>query len=239
VKELIQRESKSADRLVIAGDLADMFSFSRFRKAVKRSEPVRDFVETQAVLKVLSDNFERVELLPGNHDERPMKFFADHLPVEVMEYLRLTAPGALSPLAFMAKAFPNVTIPEPRRSGDAEFGFIHQIGDLVIGHPETYSKLAGKSVQVFSQWVHQFAIPAGLVKAPVSAIAMGHTHGSSRTWSDFGVWTYELGCMCRLADYCSDPRCRTPRPWKVGYTIFVQEAAGKTLHNESQFIALA
>ena len=68
------------------------------------------------------------------------------------------APGFNNPLSLTFRSLNNVELVLPPKAGHAEYGFIHHIGDLVIGHPEIYSRIGGRGAQVFNHWVHCFAI---------------------------------------------------------------------------------
>jgi hypothetical protein len=157
LRELIRRESRSADLLVLAGDLADCWATSRWPKSKRETDPRTEFLEAQVVLNTLSANFRQVVVLGGNHDARPKKYLADRLPPEMMDYLQLTAPGALNPLSLMAAPLKNVTIAPPIKAGNASFDFLYQVGDCIFSHAESYSKIPNRAVSgPVLQWLCPF-----------------------------------------------------------------------------------
>ncbi len=232
---LIEQEARDTDVLVIAGDLADMWATSRFRKSRKLTDPRRDFIEAQSVLNLLAERFRRIVLFEGNHDSRPMKMLADHLPAEVMDYLRLTAPGALHPLRLMAEKLPNVEVAEPIQHGYAAFGFLYQMGDAVFTHAEKFSRVPNRAVSgPVLQWLKSFAEPQGIVQ-PFRVVVQGHTHQAGTVHGDFGVLCIENGCMCDLQEYHADPKIMSPRPQAPGWTVLYQ-SGGVTDLRSSRFI---
>ena len=76
-----------------------------------------------------------------------------------------------------------------------------------------------------------------IIKQPVKLILQGHTRGAGLVWSDYGVWAGETGCMCRMGDYTSDPKLRTPRPWCPGYVV-TEQSGGVTNINATRFVSL-
>src|SRR5436305_1209247 len=60
VKELIDRESRTADLLVLNGDLADCWSTSRWPKSKRETDPRSEFLEAQVVLTTLAEHFKEI-----------------------------------------------------------------------------------------------------------------------------------------------------------------------------------
>lgn len=237
VKELIRRESRDTDLLVISGDLSDCWSTSRFPKSKQETDPRSEFLETQVVLTTLAEHFKNIVVVGGNHDSRPRKFLAEHLPIEVMDYLELTAPGALNPLSLMAADLKNVTLAPTIRAGNASFDFLYQVGDCVFTHAEAYSKIPNRAVSgPVLQWLKSFAEPQGIVK-PFKCVVQAHTHQAGAVYGDFGVLCIENGCMCPTQSYQADPKIRSTRPPVRGYSV-ISQVAGVTDFNESRFIRL-
>ena len=65
----------------------------------------------------------------------------------------------------------------------------------------------------------------------------GHTHGAGLVWNDYGAWSGETGCMCKMGDYTSDSKLRNPRPWCPGYVV-TELSGGVTDINASRFVSL-
>jgi len=237
IRGMIRRESRVSDRLVVAGDASDSWSFGHWPKHKLLATPVEEFKTTQKVLAMFSECFPWVDILPVNHDARFLKWLASHdVPPEVLDYFELASPGFNNPLVLMVKGLPNVRMVQPRKTGHAEFSFLAQYGDLVVGHPELYSRIPNKAVGGFIHWLKSFAQPNGLVSDFKIAL-QGHTHMAGMTSCDFGVWGFENGCLCDMAEYTADPKCRTPRPWIKAYSVFTQ-AGGVTDINESGLVIL-
>lgn len=239
VRALIHNEAATADLLVIAGDFMDLGSVSRWPKLTKPVPLVEEFQAAQKVMATLASAFRRIVVVPGNHDKRLLKRLADGgVPEAVLDYYRAFVPDAVDPLALVVAGLKNVEMAPHIVCGDARYDFVWQHGDLVVGHPESYSRIPARGAGLFSDWVMKTAIPAGIINAPVRLILQGHSHGAGLVWSDYGVWVGETGCMCRMGDYTSDPRLRTPRPWCVGYVV-TEQVGGATSINETRFVSLA
>lgn len=235
--ELINRESKHADLLVINGDLADCWATSRFPKGKRETDPRSEYLETQAVLAILAGAFKKIVLVGGNHDSRPRKFLSDRLPIEVMDYLQLTAPGALNPLELMSAEMSNVTLAPAIEAGNASIDFLYQVGDAVFTHAEAYSKIPNRAVSgPVLQWLKSFAEPQGIVK-PFTTVVQAHTHQAGTVHGDFKVLCIEGGSMCPTQGYQADPKLRSTRPPVIGWTVIMQQD-GITDHAESRFIPL-
>lgn len=234
---LIAEEADRADVLVINGDLADCWATSRWPKQKRDTDPRSEYLETQAVLNVLSERFRNIVLVGGNHDSRPRKYLADRLPPDVMDYLHLTAAGALNPLSLMAGPLKNVSIAPTITVGNATFDFLYQAGDCVFAHAESYSKIPNRAASgPVLQWLKSFAEPQGIV-SPFTTVVQAHTHQAGTVHADFGVLAIENGCMCPTQGYQSDAKIRSTRPPVLGWTVIIQET-GVTNHRESRFVPL-
>jgi len=237
LKELINRESEKADLLVVTGDLTDHWATSRWPKAKRETDPRSEFLKTQVVLNTLSKAFKEVVVIGGNHDARPRKYLADRLPPDVMDYLELTAPGALNPLSLMVAPLKNVSMAPAIHCGNAKFDFIYQHADCIFTHAEAYSKIPNRAVSgPVLQWLRSFAEPQGIVK-PFTTIVQAHTHQGGTVHADFGVLAIEGGCMCPTQGYQSAARIRSTRPPVLGWSVILQQG-GITDHQESRFVPL-
>ncbi len=240
IAKLVAETADETDILVIAGDFMDMFNWSKWSKASKNILPVDEIRVGQSVLNMLAENYPEIRMLYGNHDARLIRHLqgkgVDGEFLDVFRWMTNTYGNKFSILHAMCHGLPNVSVIENTRLDEAEYYFFHQIGDLIIGHPELYSKIPNRSVANFIHWLKSFAEPAGLLQ-PFKVVSMGHTHQAGMTWNDFGVVGLEMGCLEKYPDYVSDPKCRTPRPWVQGYTKFVLED-DKVVLNESRFYTL-
>jgi predicted phosphodiesterase len=237
LRELVTHESKHADLLVISGDLADCWATSRWPKSKRETDPRSEYLETQAVLTILAGAFKQIVIVGGNHDSRPRKYLADRLPVEVMDYLALTAPGALNPLALMSAEMSNVSIAPPIEAGNATFDFLYQVGDCVFSHAEAYSKIPNRAVSgPVLQWLMSFAIPQGIVQ-PFNCVVQAHTHQAGTVHGDFGILCVEGGSMCGVQSYQGSGKIQSTRPPVLGWSVILQ-TNGVTDIAASRFVPL-
>lgn len=237
---IIKTHAMDTHKLIIAGDLADSFNWSRYPKFYRPWSGIEELREIQAVICALADAFPEVDIISGNHDSRWVKYLERHgLPPEALEFLEFIAPGAAyNPLLRLTEPFANVNVVEPRKLDFAEFPHIHQVGSLILSHAEKFSKVANKAVADVIYWLKSFAEPAGLV-APFTVVGHAHTHQAGTCFHDFGVVGIEMGCCCKNPDYSGDPKLRgAQRPPVVGYTTFYQDANGNTDINRSKFHVL-
>jgi hypothetical protein len=237
-KEFLRRERGKADLCILAGDGCDMWSWSRWPKGTYRCSPKEELLAHKKTLHALAETFSDTVVIPGNHVDRAVKYMQGKgLPPEMMDYLNFCAPAALSPYAFLLADIPNIKMASPMKNGDAKYSFLYQIGDLVIGHPEVFSIIPNRAVSTFIHWLQSFALPMGLVQ-DFKVAGIGHTHQAGKTFADYGVVGFEMGCMQTLPDYSADPKLRgAKRPPVIGYTVFIQED-GVTNVEESNFIPL-
>jgi hypothetical protein len=66
-----------------------------------------------------AERFREIVIIGGNLDSRHAKWFTANVPVKMIEYLHLTAPGALNPLELMTAELPEVTLTAPPSAGHA------------------------------------------------------------------------------------------------------------------------
>jgi hypothetical protein len=236
--EVVRRTADDTDELVVAGDFADFFNFSRFPKLSQTFTPVEEHQHQQRIANLLSKNFREVKILRGNHDgARMVKMLeAQGVPAAMLDYFQALCPGFINPLELVVKDLKNVSMVDPIELDYARFGFIYQLGDLILSHAETYSRTPLVAAGNALDWLQKFALPEGIVK-PFKHVAQAHTHGAGKVWADYGCWAYELGCLCLYPEYVSDPKIKTPRGWKKGFTVFYQHD-GVTDSERSNFIPL-
>jgi hypothetical protein len=229
-------EAPDTHELFINGDLADMWSMSRWAKLRRISSPLHDFQQTQKTLNLLAKHFRKIIIMEGNHDTRQWKFMADLLPPEVLEYLEVTAPAALHPLHKMLEELPNVELVKPVRTGYAEYAFLHQIGDAVFTHAEVFSIIPNRAVGNVINWLFSYALPKKLVQ-PFRIVIQAHTHQAGKTYNNGGIVGIENGCMTHTPEYQGSAKIMSPRPSTVGYTRLYQDQNGVTDLNRTNFVA--
>lgn len=232
---IAEAQAAGCTKAIVAGDAADMFSWSRWAKLKRESTPLKDFRSTQRVLNLLAESFPEVEVMEGNHCTRQLKFFAELLPPEVLEYLEITAVSALYPLRAMIQDLPNVRMIEPKKSGYATYEFLYEVGDCVISHAEIYSKIPNKAVSNLVQWLKSYAVVQGIIRPDFKVAMQAHTHQAGKTFDNFGITSYELGCLCHTQAYQGSPKLGGVRPPVRGWTLLVQDENGRTEINETNF----
>lgn len=240
ISEMISREATDTDLLILNGDFLDLNNWSRHDKFYVRYSPKQELAESQALLNLLASKFQKIVMLPGNHDERWVKaLVARGVPADILDAYRSINPEFLSPLHLMAKALSNVEVAEPKPLGDyARFGWFYQVGDLITTHAETYSKIPNRAVGSVIHWLQSYALPQSLVQ-PFKVVIQNHTHQAGVTYNDFGVWGVENGCLCQPGDYVSSPKMAgAPRPWIKGYTV-LNQVYGVTDIQSLRFIPLS
>jgi hypothetical protein len=238
IRQLIANEAEDTDELVIAGDFATMFAWSRFPKFSQTHTAKEEIINATKVLRLLAESFRKVKLFGGNHDARFVKWLVNdlHMDPQMLDVLEYMNPGFCSPLNFMAKGLSNVEIVAPVKYEGAEFGFLYQFGDMVVTHAETYSKIPNRATTNVAHWLRSFALPIGIVK-PFRCVGQAHTHQAGVVFSDHATWCFELGCMCNLEDYVGSAKIMTPRPFCKGYTRVIQDSqTGRTDINLSRFV---
>ncbi len=211
--EIVANEADDTDVLIIGGDISDSFSKSHYVRYKQHFSDREEFAAVRGVLQFLSENFRRVIVLRGNHDERLKKWLMMTLhltcgEVELLNYLAQTA-GALEfnladPISALAVGLPNVEIAPLVTHGYADYSFFYQHGDLIVSHAERFSIIAGKAADQSARWFRDKAIPMGIVQ-PFNVLAQSHTHQYAQYYGDGGVWMFETGCLAATPDYDGNP----------------------------------
>lgn len=241
IKTMIHDEAKDTDLLIVAGDIGDQKSVSRWPKAGLVPRLVEEFKRERELIRIFSENFPRVVLLDGNHDLRAAKKFAmlfDGCP-DLREFLTEAYPDLMKTTQLVASGLENVSMAPKLTYEDAEFCFLYQIGDFIVGHPEISSSVPNKAVDRFIQWLNGVALPYGLIN-PFRVAAMGHTHHYGETTHIGGYVGIELGCMCKVPEYSGDSQLKSGlRPITRGYLRAFLRDGVKYDFNASKYIRLS
>lgn len=240
IRQMIKTESKDTDLAVLAGDITDQAAVSRWPKANDTPRLMDSLRHARATIKMFSENFPKVIVIDGNHDLRVAKRFAALFNNEpdIREYLLEYCPDIMKTTQLLCSGFSNVEVAPRISAEDAVYGFIYQIGDFVIGHPEVSSGIPNKSVDRFINWLNGVAVPHGLVE-PFRVAAMGHTHHYGETTHNGGYLGIELGCLCKIPDYAGDASLRSGlRPITRGY-LRAFMSGNKYDFNASKYIRLS
>jgi predicted phosphodiesterase len=239
--KMIADTKGKVDVCILAGDGADFHNYSKYLKYGQHFTMQEEHKAYVKVLHALSEAYPEVIVMPGNHDERTRKKYATLLPADLYQsLLDFHGPNAFDFAELMTEQFQNIVVPTMPSNGFAEYRFVYQINDIVIGHPEVYSKIPNKSVGGFIDWIMKKAVPMGLVHNPISAAVMGHTHMAGKTFNDYSIIGIENGCVCMTPDYDAQPKlCGAARPLTRGYTLFrTNKETKRTKPNDINFVEI-
>jgi predicted phosphodiesterase len=208
-----------ADTCILAGDLQDHYSISRFLKY--ESVPMsQELAAAQMILEQLSHAFPHVYAIEGNHDSsRFIKLLADRLPHEAIDIIRfLSKTGNLSSMEALCGQFKNVELAK-HKVGPHNVGWFFQKGDLVVAHAEKYSRVPGSALRGIEEWFTDFEQTLGLDSWRV--LVQAHTHAMAiLPWRSDKILV-ETGCMCEVHLYQLSARI-AGRPQRVGWSKLVQ-----------------
>lgn len=225
---------------ILGGDGGDFHNYSKYAKYGQHFSVQQEHKAVASMMAILSETFDEVVVIPGNHDERTRKKYATLLPADLYQaLLDFHGGNTFDFIELISKQFENVFIPEFPKHGYAEYKFIYQFHDIIVGHPEVYSRIPNKSVGGFIDWLMRKAMPLGLINEFQYAV-MGHTHMAGKTFNDFSKVGIENGCLAITPDYDSNAKLMGAyRTITHGYTRFATNVeTGKTHPNDINFIAL-
>lgn len=211
--------NRTADILVVAGDVMDMYSCMRHR--MKKNIPIEvELDNTVRFFEYISNIFPIVYVLPGNHDTRAMKKVQDLLPSQLL----FLVDNDILPL--LARPFSNI--------------FYHddwwlQIGDTIFAHAEISSQYEGRPPVVLSEWFGKRGWGKRLGLSEIRCVVQAHTHQVASVYRE-DLKMFECGCMAQVMDYVLDPKAFM-RPPLNGCVSLLQEN-GRTNFNESREFVL-
>lgn len=210
----IERE-KGSDICIVAGDLQDHYSISRFTKY--ESVPIQqELAAAQMILERLSEAFPIVLITEGNHDKaRFEKLLHERLPMDAVEIVRyLSSTGGLSTIEAMCRQFTNVEHVKNRIDGRYDVSWYVQHHDLIVTHAEKFSRVPGSALRGIEEWVSDFEGMLNL--KPWRVLIQAHTHQLSLFPYGADKLLAESGCMCVPHAYQMSARI-SGRPQRVGW----------------------
>lgn len=227
------REHGDAETIIVAGDLGDYYSKSRFRKSYKV-----DFkVELRAIftrLEWLSTHYKKVLVLEGNHDNRPQKKIDEIFGDGDIDLKILTEMHVLQRLS---SYFENIEIVGTKIENHEHSIFlthIYQHGDIIFTHAEKSNKQDTAVGDVISNYLHRWSRKLKL--KPFRVICQAHNHRGSKTIKGDEMWMLIPCSMQEISiggEYIYTPRLAGDPPVR-GYAIFEQKN-GITNWNKSNF----
>lgn len=230
----IIKEEKDTNGVIVAGDTLDFYSLSRFPK--EKDVLLQDEIEDgTAFLQVLAENFPKVYVISDNHSKRAMRYFSERIPMGLMFLVNYNV------LELACAGIPNIELVKNEhtlQSGEIAYtSHFLQLGDAVIGHAETSSKIDMRAVKNFEDWLLEWRDFLNL--APWRVVMQAHVHKAGVVYTRGGyAMRMELGCLIKAegVTYALRGDTKYPPP-TLGYTVLVQEN-GKTDFKETRFIPL-
>lgn len=215
----IERE-RGSDVCILAGDLQDHYSISRFLKY--ENVPIQqELAAAQMIMERLSEAFPIVLVIEGNHDKaRFEKLLYDRLPMDAVEIVRyLSRTGGLSTIEALCSQFSNVEHVKNKIDGRYDVSWYVQHNDLVVTHAEKFSRVPGATLRGIEEWVSDFEGTLNL--KPWRVLAQAHTHQLGLfPWRDDKLMV-ETGCLCAVHGYQLSARI-SGRPQRVGWVTLEQ-----------------
>lgn len=207
--------NRTADMVIIGGDVMDMYGCSRHRK--RKSVPHEIEIDnTVRLVEYLSQTFPWVRIIRGNHDARAMKKVQDMVPAELL-YLFDN-----EPLDLIVRPFENVEYIDD---------WWTQIGDAIIAHAERSSSIEGRPATLLGDFFTNkgWAKRLGIVAPRV--FVQAHTHQVSSVYREDTKY-FECGCLATVMEYTLDSTAFM-RPPMNGFVTLTQYG-GVTDFNSSR-----
>jgi len=205
---------------VLNGDIFDASGLSLFDK-MKEINLKKEFEQVFKLLDVLSEKFEYVIWVWGNHDgERFRRYIVKNIKNELREY----AFDRLNPIKYLTEKYDNILTINHNTV---------QIGDVIFKHPNRYSNAELKTV--INEYLIFSANKKMLPNPNFRAIVIGHTHYMGNyIYND--TLLIEQGCLCYQPDYkFIEP---SKRSWTTGYARIELDKNNKVIFNKSKWIYL-
>lgn len=219
-KEAVGRVlSEDAHELVILGDILDMYSAARFRPTIDHIAVREELAMGRAFLEEASRRFDRVYLIKGNHDDRPVKRLQETLPQLV--------PLMIHPIDLLSEGLANVevlsttiqnTAPAMRPNENYQLEYMASLDDVLLGHFNNFMGKEG-AVQVadwVDQWSHVLKLPA-----QPRMVLQAHVHRLTSQFTPKGQLLITTGCLARPMPYQFDGHGKYTPP-TMGYVKAVR-----------------
>lgn len=236
--ELLMRDSlqhKDAEIAIVAGDLSDFYSKSRFRKTHKVDYRI-EVLETFKRLEWFATHYKIVKVLLGNHDNRPEKKIQELFSASgEIDLKQINTEKNL--LARLAAYFDNIELVNTKVKNhvhEFELTHIYQEGDAIITHGELSLKQSSAIMDRISSYLYDWKNILNL--KPYKVIMQAHNHraykeivgGELRLLVPCGMETISIG-----SEYIYAPPMKGKPPVK-GYAILYQEN-GETDFNQTNY----
>lgn len=216
--DMLERE-KDADQCICIGDLSDSYALSTYTH-YRRVSFSEEWASVTLCLQALSETFQQVDVVIGNHDARLEKRLRERLSEDMVDAVKFLSGGLLCPITALTKRFPNVQVAHHTVPGGDSIDWFTTIGDVWLGHPEKYSRTPGAALRAVEEWLSDHEDDLGLQRYKL--IVLGHTHTYSQFLWRAGQMLIECGCLCATQGYQLKPKIGG-RPQRRGYVTFVQD----------------
>lgn len=211
--------NRTADMVILGGDVMDMYGCSRHRK--RKSVPHEVEIDnTVRLLEYLSKTFPWVRVIRGNHDTRPLKKVQDVLPADLLYLVDE------EPLDKLTKPFSNV---------EYLADWWTQIGDMIVAHAERSSTVEGRPAVLLAEFFNVKGWQKRLNLGDVRLFIQAHTHQISSVYRE-DVKMMECGCMAQVMEYTLDSTAMMRPP--MNGCIIVTQDHGVTDFNETREFVL-
>jgi predicted phosphodiesterase len=207
---------RSADIVVIAGDVMDMYGCSRHRKRMSVPHEL-EVDRTVRFLEYISETFPMTVVLPGNHDKRPMKKIQDVVPPELFYLFEDN-----DTLSLLTRPFSNIMFHND---------WFYQIGDAVFTHAERSSSIEGRPAVLTADFFLVKGWAKRLKMDPIRVVVQAHTHQVSSVYRE-DLKMMECGCLAQVMEYTTDSSA-VMRPPMNG-CVSLMQYNGLTDFNESR-----
>lgn len=205
---------------VVNGDLYDFPQLSKFEKSV-RVDLKKEIDVADELLKVLSELFDHVVVILGNHCYRLFKYInkvSENAP-EIKRYME----EKLDPLIWAKEKYRNLLYHKHNKI---------QIGKTVFTHPFGYNSPILKTVENEAAKV---LAHRDRYSDDIQAVIMGHTHQAGSYWLN-GVLIMEQGHLTLRPNYNMENEQR--RDWTSAYAVVVMDEQGNINKNDTRFMLI-
>lgn len=217
-----------ADIVVLNGDILDAYLFSTFSKT-KRIAALKEYMIAFDLVSYLSDNFENVVIVSGNHDIRTSRAaYSGNLDKEAVEIFR---PDLLARIANGERLNEFCELTEKLDFSNVHYkkvdSWFFQVGKTIFCHPSGFgSAYPGATVVKLLDHFNNRLSPDEF-----DSIVVGHTHKVYK-----GVVANKLlieqGAMCHRLPYQFKADLRFKNA-SNGFAIIYQNSNGETNYNDS------
>lgn len=221
---LIAREADRTDLAVLVGDVADLYSTSRYDKPNTKVTFEYEWASVSAVVQALSEAFPKIIWVAGNHDKRVSRQIGQHLPsADWVAAVKAMSGGRLDPMHGLIRRYDNITLANHRiPDTDHTIDWFTVVGeDCIVSHPEKFSRTPGAMLRFWEEFLHEQSMHLGVDYQKIRLLCCGHTHQLSWFPWRAGSLMVEVGTLAKSQEYQISPKIGG-RPQRRGYCTFTQ-----------------